>query len=159
MDSVAVDSLLAWIVSRLEALGVSVNSTSDDIKVLIDFVTGDVPKVLSILRSSSTPNGYEITCGNQVKLPSVSIPLYAYFIKSNSGQLDIKSINKDVQYGTVGSQGLSIAAFERLMKGVVEKSLTQNSSSLTENARYELQGHFHRCMANLIDAMYYKSAR
>jgi dynein heavy chain len=159
MDSLELDGLISWVVQRLSSIEISVESTSEDLKAIIEFVSGDLPKILTIHKNEEQ---YFIACDDNLKMnvqiDGVLMPLYAYFIRSSSGYLSGKTVEKEVQYGTVGSKGLSMSAFERVMKGLVEKSLAHNAS-LTESARNELQGHFHRCMATLTDAMYFKSNR
>ena len=132
-------------------------STSEDLNVVIDFISGETPKILSIHRAPD--DSFVLQSDGYVKLStSTTLPLYGYFIRNGSGFLTLKTVEKEVICGTVGSHGLSMSAYERLMRGLVEHSLLSNPS-LTESARNELQSHYHRCMATLTDAMYFKSTR
>lgn len=164
MDNTETDHLIGWLVKKLAAIDVVVDITSGDNKALIDFIAGGMPKILSVHRTEQA-NGdleYSITCDDHLNLNSSVVGgksrLHAYFIRSNVTYLKMSTIDKEIQYGTVGSKGLSMSTFERLMRSLVERSLTHNAS-LTESARNELHSHFHRCMATLTDAMYFKSTR
>ncbi|CAM9180031.1 unnamed protein product [Ectocarpus fasciculatus] len=134
--------------SKLELLGYTdqaqLNSWN---RAIIDFVTTDGPKVLSIFTNDDQLTA---SCEDRGHLTSID-GLKVYFIKTGAVLLTSANIAKEVQYGTVN--GLSITALERIMKGLVEKQVS-NNSALTDGARLELTGHFHRCMATLTDAMH-----
>ena len=158
------DAVFNWVVGRLTSLGIALTintAEGEDMKVIMDFISGDIPKVLSVFYLAKE-NQFVLFSEEQIKLnanPSLyGVPLYAYFLRTSRRLLTLKNIHKDIQYGTCGSKGLSMVTFERLMKNLVERSLLENSS-LTESARNELQGHYHRCMSTLTDAMYSKGSR
>lgn len=114
--------------------------------VIVEFITGLGPKTLSV---NKTANGIAFTCddvGKELKQEG----LCAYFLRSTTDILTKETVNKLVQYGTVGGKGLTLTAFERMMRGIVEKQISKNN---------ELTGHFHRCMATLTDTVHYSDGR
>lgn len=142
------DVLLSWMVQRLNILGYPEEKWVPDMgnAMLVDFVSGMGPKTMSVL---STDNGVVFSV-NDNGIDGKQNGLVAYFLRNSPMILKKENINKEVQYGTIGGKGLSLTAFERIMKGLVEKQVAQNN---------ELTGHYHRCMANLTDTVHFSDGR
>ena len=150
------DSLIAWVQTRLSNIGfaaVVFASSSGNNAAIVSFITGDGPKTLSVLEKTvsdadgaAAASTVELSCmlsNKELRLDG----LRAYFIRSASGApLTMANVDSSVQYGTVGGRGLSMMAFERVMKGLVEKQV----SHITD-----LSGHYHRCMATLTDTVHH----
>ncbi len=78
----------------------------------------------------------------------------AYLLRPDSSTLTKENIDNIVQFGTIGGRApLTVSALERMMKGLVDKQVSQNSA-LTDGARNELSGHYHRVMATLTDTVH-----
>ena len=145
------DFLISWMDSRIKLLGYEYIHQEGTENAVISFVTGLEPRTLCIYKK----NG---------KFSFVSSPananfeekegFAAYFIRqSSTGNkmlLTKDNINREVQYGTVGGKGLSLAAFGRVMRGLVEKQVEKNN---------ELAGQYHRCMATLTDTVHHVAGR
>jgi dynein heavy chain len=139
------DYLISWVVQRLELLGHPESSwavEANNNARIVDFITGDGPKTLSVVKADAGIALYCDESGDGVKVSG----LCAYFIRPNADVVLTKdNIKSEVQYGSIGSRGLSMIAFEHVMKGVVEKQVSKNT---------ELSGQFHRCMATLTDTVH-----
>jgi dynein heavy chain, axonemal len=142
------DLFLTWMVQRLTLLGYPEEKwdPSSGNTVIVDFVSGLGPKTLSV---STSENGVTFAVDDMSKSGKQS-GLVAYFLRNSSVMLTKENVNKEIQYGTIGGKGLSLVAFERIMKGLVEKQVAQNN---------ELTGHFHRCMATLTDTVHFSDGR
>lgn len=152
------DVLVKWIVDKLDGLGYPQSTWSDDESQvsLIDFVSGEGPKTLSVI-STEVPETYRLVCdesGHAVRVKGLA----AYFLRAGVAVLERENISREVQFGTVAGTGLNLLSLERVMKGLVERSVSKNTS-LTEGARNELTGHYHRCMATLTDAIHCSDGR
>jgi len=143
------DFLLTWMRKKLNLLGFPEQSwdVESGHGVIIEFITGLGPKTLSIVKSPA--NKVYFVC-EQLSKNTLEKELCGYFLRSNSVPLSKDNIQREIQYGTVGGKGLSLIAFERIMKGLVEKHVAQNN---------ELTGHYHRCMATLTDTVHYSDGR
>ena len=113
----------------------------------MDFVTGQGPKVLSVVFIGVGKLGDNVSLlvdetGQEVR----SHNLRAYFLRPNETLLSRDNVRAEVQFGSVAGKGLSMVSLKRIMEGFVEKQVANNS---------ELSGHFHRCMANLTDAVHH----
>lgn len=139
------DHLINWVIQKLSILGYPEQTWATDAgnsSVIIDFITGEGPKALSVV---SGENGVSMSCDDTGQGVKVS-GLCAYFLRPSSETLSTENVRKEIQYGSVGGKGLSLTAFEHVMKGVVEKQVQRNT---------ELSGHFHRCMATLTDTVHF----
>ena len=147
------DYLISWMNQKLGVLGYHANSwTEDGNSAIINFITGDGPKTLSVIRNKGT---ISLVCDDN--RPEVQpIGLCAYFLRPNMITLSRENVMQEVQYGSIS--GASFLALERLMKGLVEKQVSQ-SEKITDGARNELTGHFHRCMATLTDTVHYADGK
>jgi dynein heavy chain, axonemal len=67
---------------------------------------------------------------------------------------NLDNISTYVQFGTIGKGGLNLKSFERVMKGLVEKQVSQNAN-LTDGACNDLSSFYHRTMATLTDTLHY----
>jgi len=144
------DFLVTWIESRIQLLGFEGAFSEPSNSSLIDFITGDGPKLLSLSQDARDDKIH-------LSIDFIS-SMNAYFIRPNVGALSKENISKNVQYGTVGGSGLSISALERIMKGLVDKQVSQNPM-LTDGARNELSRHYHACMATLTDTVHCTDGR
>lgn len=141
------DYLLNWMNSRIELLGINADSQAEEVtSVIVEFITGVGPKTMCVLKEGDS---FRFVCEEIGKFV-LNRGLHAYFLRSNPTNLTKENALKEVQYGTIGGKGLSLVAFERVMKGLVEKHVSQNN---------ELTGHYHRCMATLTDAIHYSDGR
>jgi dynein heavy chain len=146
------DQMVAWMHQKLDLLGFGDPSTlATWNSSIVNFITGEGPKVLSVLRLD---NEVRMRCDNRIDAAIEG--LRAYFIRSSNKTLSVATMNSEVQYGTVN--GFSISTLERVMKGLVEKQVS-NNTTLTDGARLELTGHFHRCMAVLTDSLHVPDGR
>jgi len=147
------DFLISWVSKRMAIFGYEDEAKTDDAhSAIISFVTGEGPKTLSICRINEH---VVIECddnGHQVKING----LRAYFIRANASSLSKETIEREVQYGSVNGQ--SLLALERMMKGLVEKQVSQNQV-LTDGARNELTGHYHKVMATLTDVVHFTDGK
>ena len=143
------DIFVSWINLRLKVFGYEeVSQTEEGIAEITSFVSGAGPKTLSVTKNE---NGAVLSCdesGQQVEL----VGLAAYFLRPNATLLTNENVDKEIQYGSVS--GVSMLSMERIMKGLVEKQVSHNQA-LTDGARNELTGYFHRCMATLTDTVNY----
>lgn len=137
------DYLLSWMVQRINLLGFPESTWDAETgnSVIIDFITGLGPKTLSIFQDGDI---YRFICEDITKNILDRNPC-AYFLRSNATHLSKDNVNREVQYGSIGGKGLTLVAFERMMKGLVEKHVAQNN---------ELTGHYHSCMAALTDTLH-----
>ena len=147
-DASHYDFMVRWIVQCMGLMGFeesSFDKTNGGTEAIVNFVTGNGPKTLSILDNGSASEfRIKLQCDDLSK--GLDLPnLKAYLLRSGTGLLSKKNITKEVQYGTVGGKGLSLTAFTRLMKGLVEKHVSHNT---------DLTGHYHRCMATLTDTVH-----
>lgn len=159
------DHLLNWMMSRIGLLEIVSNDKEALTNVLVEFITGLGPKTLCILKQTPSARNapsvaddedmpalrapapapvYTFVC-QEIDKFALSHGLCGYFLRSNHTPLTRDNIQKEVQYGTIGPHGLTLEAFERIMKGLVEKHVQSNN---------ELTGHYHRCMATLTDAIH-----
>ena len=144
------DSLITWIVQKLQSLGFEGNRSDESNTALIEFITGDGPKLLSVTTDPSADS--------LVLSVEFTTTMNAYFIRHSVDTLTKNNISKNIQFGTVGGSGLSMLALDRLMKGLVDKQVSQNPT-LTDGARNELCRHYHACMATLTDTMHCSGGR
>eukprot|EP00981_Chlorochromonas_danica_P004175 scaffold838_cov160-Ochromonas_danica.AAC.12 len=147
------DFLLSWVTNRLSLLGIpeslwTSNEKDGVTSVIIEFITGLGPKTLCVLKTEEA-GGYRLVCEDISKFV-IDRGLFAYFLRPNAVAITRDNVQKEVQYGMIGGKGLSLLAFERVMKGLVERHVSQNN---------ELTGHYHRCMATLTDAIHYSDGR
>eukprot|EP01035_Chromulina_nebulosa_P017108 gene17108-22622_t len=156
--SVEYDNLFIWVKKRLEILGYheamwSISST----QAIVDFISGEGNKTLSVTelnpkdstKNSSNEYKIQIKCDLE-EFSAPPIGTNAYFLRVVPDNLTTGNIDKCIQYGTIGGSGLSLESLERIMKGLVEKQISQNN---------ELSSHYHRCMATLTDTIHYKDGR
>lgn len=143
------DELIAWLEQRLTLLGYSSEKWVPGIgnSTLVEFVSGLGPKTLSVINAEE---GISFSVDTLTNDASKQTGLVAYFLRNSSVILKKENINKEIQYGTIGGNGLSLINFERIMKGLVEKQVAMNN---------ELTGHYHRCMATLTDTVHYSDGR
>jgi len=139
------DLLIAWVAARLGNLGFgAATKNASNNEAVIRFITGEGPKTLSVVLSEG--GDAVLTCttlSKDLKLDG----LRAYFLRAAGDvALTMATIDSKVQYGTVGGKGLSMTALERVMKGLVERQVSQVN---------DLAGHYHRCMATLTDAVHF----
>ena len=139
--------LLTWLIEKIEILGYPENKWELSIdrsqpQVLLEFISGNGPKTLSILKA---PGGITFATTQPGQGLKISNGIVAYFLRPNSTDLTLENIRKEIQYGTVGDKGLSMASLEIMMKGLVEKEVASN---------VELSSHYHRCMTTLTDAIH-----
>ena len=142
------DAVLSWMVKRLNMLGFPESNWDPENgnAVIVDFISGQGPKTLSVLNRDGV---IYFEC-DEVTKEVKQEGLAAYFLRTSPFLLSKEAVNKDIQYGTIGGKGLSLVAFERVMKGLVEKQVAINN---------ELTGHFHRCMATLTDTVHFSDGR
>ena len=143
------DALISWVTQRLKLLGYSSESGENVLLsggAVVDFVMGEGPKLIAVVRGK----GIEGLC----LYSDFRDDMTAFFLRSERAVLTKDNVDKSVQFGTIGGgASLSVSALERMMKGLVDKQVSHNSS-LTDGARNELSGHYHRCMATLTDTMH-----
>ena len=112
------DFLLRWMEKRISLLGYeSAMSESSNSQAIIDFITGPGPKTLCIATDKST---FNFSCYETGKSELQQVDLCAYFLRQsieNTGILMKENVDREVQYGTVGGNGLSLAVFNRIMRG------------------------------------------
>ena len=134
-----------WIEGRLDILGFPKKQwdlTRWPKQHIEQFLNGNGPKVLTVIRGDTGVYFTSSESGHNIK--SV-IGLSAYFLRPNFAEISISNIRKKVQYGSVGGRvGMSFTSLEILMKGVVEKQVSDNA---------ELNSHYHRCMTTLTDTL------
>jgi len=138
------DSVIQWTSQCLNLLGYD-ESTYDRVAgsaAIASFVSGTGPKTLAVV---GTATGVRLSCEEDILKGLELKHLKAYLLRSSRSYLTRESIAKEVQYGTVGGKGLTLSAFTRLMKGLVEKHVSHNT---------DLSGHYHRCMATLTDTVH-----
>lgn len=142
------DTLIHWVTSRLNLLGYPQSSwsestnTKNGMAAVIEFVTGPGSKTLSVVKESGS---VRISCSTSSQGGiQYEDGLCAYMLRPSIVELTKDNINKEIQYGSIGGNGLSLSAFERVMKSVVEKHVSNTT---------ELSSHYHRCMATLTDAV------
>ena len=116
------DSLISWVGQKLKLFELELTWTDESNAAVIDFLSDAGPKTLSVVKVENGDEAAQIrlscdSMGRQVEVAG----LVAYFLRPGSADVDIKNIGNEVQYGTIGKGGLSLAAFERVMKGLVEK--------------------------------------
>ncbi|KAJ1443008.1 dynein heavy chain, N-terminal region 1-domain-containing protein [Ochromonadaceae sp. CCMP2298] len=145
-SSLQYDFLLTWMGQRLNLLDHPEDTWQGGHTVIVEFVSGLGPKTMSVLKTDSGVRFSADTLSHDVREDG----LLAFFIRNSSVRLSKENVNKEIQFGSIGGRGLSLVAFERLMKGLVEKQVAQNN---------ELTGHFHRCMATLTDAVHFSDGR
>lgn len=154
------DHLLSWMKQRLNLLGYpesswispsatdgSSSSSSPHQTVIVDFVSGYGPKMMLVKRVQQ--DAIVFSC-NELKNELAGNNLCAYFIRNSAVLLTKDNVSREIQFGSIGGRGLSLIAFERVMKGLVEKQVAPSN---------ELTSHFHRCMATLTDAMHFTDGR
>ncbi len=144
VDVSEVDAVIQWTTQCLTLLGYD-ESTYEKIsgsKAIVNFVSGPGPKTLVVIGGASNVS---LVCEDDILKGLELKNLKAYLLRSSQGYLLRSSISKEVQYGTVGGKGLTLSAFTRLMKGLVEKHVSHNT---------DLSGHYHRCMATLTDTVH-----
>jgi len=158
------DYLIAWTQRRMALIGFD-DAARDDAgqSAIVNFITGEGTKTLYICRTSSGVTFSVHSSGASSSAPALE-GLRAYFLRTSIGFLTTDNVDREVQYGSVSSQGSGsgvaqvgagvLVMLERLMKGLVEKQVSSNSA-LTDGARNELTAHFHRCMATLTDAVHF----
>lgn len=142
-----IENLVSWMEQRLELLGLPKSTWNKESfnDCLPIFVGGYGPKTLSIVKKDNV-----CICSDNIERDVKDDGFCAYFLKTNYDMLNLENVNKEIQYGSVGGKGLSLIVFERVMKGLVEKQISQNN---------ELTGHFHRCMATLTDTVHFADGR
>lgn len=143
------DPLISWVVQRLKLIGVTDGHDPSKFysnESVIDFVTGSGPKLIAVVVSPDDQEEVNL-------LTDFREDMTGFFLRSDSSALTRENIDRQVQFGTIGGGSLSFTALERMMKGLVDKQISQNSS-LTDGARNELSGHYHKCMATLTDTIY-----
>ena len=150
------EELVAWVHKKLTLLDVSVTWDEKANIAVVDFLTGTGAKTLSVTSDSENDNKISLICDPQGKKVT-NKNLCAYFLRSGN-EVTIDSINTEIQFGSVGKSGLSLTSFERMMKGLVEKQVSQNES-LTIGAQNDLSSHYHRCMATLTDTIHHASRK
>ena len=150
------EELIAWVNKKLTLLDTPVTWNEEANISVLEFLTGTGSKTLSIIKNESTESSsnatYSLLCDPSGKTVAQK-NLCAYFLRSGN-ELTIDTINTEVQYGSVGTTGLNLTSFERMMKGLVDKQVSQNES-LTVGAQNDLSGHYHRCMATLTDTIHH----
>lgn len=146
--SASYDFLLYWMRQRLNILNFPESSWDADQgnAVIVDFITGLGPKTMTVFRDGEV---FRFICEDISKYVLDKNPI-AYFLRSNPVHLSKENVSKEVQYGSVGGRGLTLVAFERMMKGLVEKHVAHNN---------ELTGHYHTCMAALTDTLHCRDGR
>ena len=140
------DALVTWVTERLGLMGLEGEEKSDrDMSgAIVDFITGEGPKVMTVVAGEET-----ISLHNEFRED-----MQAYMLRPNRQVLTRDNIGNLVQYGSVGGkEPISIVVLERMMKGLVDKQVSANTS-LTDGARNELCAHYHRCMATLTDTIH-----
>jgi dynein heavy chain, axonemal len=143
------DPLISWVVQRLKLVGVTDESELSSFfsnESVIDFVTGSSPKLIAVVVSPDDSDKVSL-------FSDFREDMTGFFLRSDSSPLTRENIDRQVQFGTIGGGSLSFTALERMMKGLVDKQISQNSA-LTDGARNELSGHYHKCMATLTDTIY-----
>ena len=141
------DAVIAWVSQCLTMLGfadASYDKTSGT-EAIVNFVHGSGPKTLVVCASESTDFAVNLSCSDDILKALELKKLRAYLLRPGHGFLSRDNVAKEVQYGTVGGKGLTLSAFTRLMKGLVEKHVSHNN---------DLSGHYHRCMATLTDTVH-----
>jgi hypothetical protein len=114
------DFLLTWMGQRLALLDHPEEKwSSDGNSVIVEFVSGLGPKTMSVLRREGGVKFSADTLSTDVREDG----LLAFFIRNSSVRLSKENVNKEIQFGSIGGRGLSLVAFERLMKGLVEKQV------------------------------------
>lgn len=137
------NQLLIWMYKKLNVLGYEeslVSKLPSNIDEIIDFISNDSPKILLIYEDQ---RNLLLKCSLSELITALPSNIRGYFIRSSPEILSIHNINNSVQYGTVGSRGLTIKSLNLIMKGIVERQIVDNK---------ELSWHYHRLMATLIDA-------
>jgi hypothetical protein len=125
------DFLFEWMVNRITLLGFEYTSkgpNDPNTQAITTFLTDAQLRTFVIIKQGdellfqSLPLGQ----GNMTQAG-----LCAYFLRQNLTGKEVpltqNNVEKEVQYGTIGGKGLSIAAFERVMKGLVEKQVEKNN--------------------------------
>jgi hypothetical protein len=145
------DFLIRWMEKKVAILGYgSASSDPESQAAIIDFISGAGPKTLCITKTGAA---FKFWCYDTGKGEIQQEDLCAYFLRQgveNKVGLSKENIDREVQYGTVGGNGLSLSVFNRIMRGLVEKQVESNC---------ELTGHYHRCMATLTDTVHYVDGR
>eukprot|EP00605_Chrysophyceae_sp_TOSAG23-4_P000236 GSChrysophyteH1.ASY1.ANO1.273.1 assembled CDS len=139
------DALISWVQQCLDTLGYG-GDKYDKVagqEAIVNFTHGAGPKTLVV--TGNDDGQVKLSCEEDI-LKSLELKnLRAYLLRSSHGFLSRDVIAKEVQYGTVSGKGLTLSAFTRLMKGLVERQVSRNA---------DLSGHYHRCMATLTDTVH-----
>jgi len=142
------DTLITWVTERLNLLGYPnscwLNSGDSSNNAIINFITGDGPKTLSVIKvndSSTKDFNVQLHCMSTANEVSIQ-GLVAYLIRSTSASLSKENIHKEIQFGSVSGAGLSINTFERVMKSLVEKQIADKTQLSSNYHRY---GYIDRC--------------
>lgn len=143
------DFLILFVTDRLKLLGYPESTwngdTASGTSSIIDFITGEGPKTLSVLKSDN--NTVKLECNNNGQSVNTS-GLCAYLLRPSNLPLNKENSKKEIQYGSVGENGLSMKGLERVMKSIVEKQVSEKT---------ELSSFYHRCMATLTDAVHFSN--
>jgi dynein heavy chain, axonemal len=139
------DAVIAWVQQCLDMLGYGAGTydKASGQEAIVNFTHGTGPKTLAVTHVDG--GGVKLSCEDDI-LTNIDLKnLKAYLLRSTRSFLSRDTIAKEVQYGTIGGKGLTLSAFTRLMKGLVEKHVSHNN---------DLSGHYHRCMATLTDTVH-----
>ncbi len=145
MDASDTDAVIQWLQQCLDMMGYA-GSTYDKVagqEAIVNFAHGIGPKTMAV--TGLEDGMVKLTCEEDILKGFDLKNLKAYLLKSSRGFLTRDNVAKEVQYGTVSGKGLTLSAFTRLMKGLVEKHVSHNT---------DLSGHYHRCMATLTDTVH-----
>ena len=125
------DFLLKWMNQRIKLLGYQYESkgpSDPNDKALVSFITEVQPMTFVIIKDNGEVH-FQCTTVGQANM--IQPGLCAYFLRQNitgkSTPLTQNNVDNEVQYGNLGGKGLSIVAFERVMKGLVEKQVEKNN--------------------------------
>ena len=156
MASNEYDALISWVDQKLHLFELKVEWSDTNNKSAVEFLTGFGPKTLSVVRTQDDQGALgpiELLCEASGK-PSGADRMVAYIIRADPDEITLENVAECLQCGTIGRGGLNLASFERVMKGLVEKQVSQNTA-LTDGACNDLSSHYHRCMATLTDTIHF----
>ena len=113
--------MISWIDKRLNLFELKVEWSESNNTSVVDFLTGNGPKTLSVFKtveSETTPSTLELMCHDAGKIGGAD-KMVAYVIRTSPDEVTTDNVAEMLQCGTVGNGGLTLQAFERVMKGLV----------------------------------------
>lgn len=147
------EQLLQWMQRKLSLLHFPVSQwASQHAEISLAFLSSGKPAVLFVCQSPDS--GFQLVLSEPQM--SLSGRVLGYFFRSAEEVVGPDNVSKCVSFGTVHRR--AAAGLQRLVEGLVKRQMG-GSDVLTSGAKTEFEGHYHRFMATLAEAVNVSSGK